>query len=67
VKARRATRALTLASALALGAGGCTGGEATQPISEPNVDVVSGRVIGYSFDQFAAMAALDRIALIQEE
>jgi hypothetical protein len=32
-----------------------------------NVDGVSGRVIGYSFDQFAAMAAVDRIALIPEE
>jgi peptide/nickel transport system substrate-binding protein len=35
-------------------------------LSERNVDVVSGRVIGYSFDQFAAMAALDRIALNPE-
>jgi hypothetical protein len=34
-------------------------------LARRNVDVVSARVVGYSFDQFAAMAALDRTALAQ--
>jgi peptide/nickel transport system substrate-binding protein len=30
---------------------------------EKNVDVISGRIRSYSFDQFASMAAIDRLAL----
>jgi hypothetical protein len=32
-------------------------------LSERNVDVVSGRVRSYSFDQYAGMAALDRLSV----